>query len=291
MANNISESKAWRWVRPQVWASRIIAHLQTRAEAARGHSRAHCVAHNMKARTQACFHTKHCCLTLFFSMTRAESRLQKPSDEWVVFHSFTHSFNTLYFWCRASVTWPNVPRPTLWESIRVRWNCALQVLECSCIHHPAMYAKHHLWESWEIGACDHIKSCNLCSVTSDKKLQLLKIYNQKKKWYWLKKTGGERRRQSCERRMRLGLLLFWACRPHLAAKLSSGLQCSIQCDRPLPSACSSRHNIRKVFGVWGKKPQNKTKWMPGQENWLLCFFATLVMQESCQPPFFFKFSV
>lgn len=132
----------------------------------------------MKARTQACFHTKHCCLTLFFSMTRAESRLQKPSDEWVVFHSFTHSFNTLYFWCRASVTWPNVPRPALWESIRVRWNCALQVLECSCIHHPAMYAKHHLWESWEIGACDHIKSCNLCNVTSDKKLQLLKIYKK-----------------------------------------------------------------------------------------------------------------
>lgn len=134
----------------------------------------------MKARTQACFHTKHCCLTLFFSMTRAESRLQKPSDEWVVFHSFTHSFNTLYFWCRASVTWPIVPRPALWESSRVRWNCALQVLECSCIHHPAMYAKHPLWESWEIGACDHIKSCNLCNVTSDKKLQLLKIYNQKK---------------------------------------------------------------------------------------------------------------
>lgn len=81
--------------------------------------------------------------------------------------------------------------------------------------------------------------------------------------------------------MRLGLLLFWACRPHLAAKLSSGLQCSIQRDRPLPSACSSRHNIRKVLGVWGKKPQNKTKWM------LSLFFCHISYARIMPAPLFF----
>lgn len=232
----------------------------------------------MKARTQTCFHTKHYCLTSFFSMTRAESRLQKPSDEWVFFHSFTHSFNTLYFWCRASVTWLNVPRPALWESIWVRWNCALQVFECSCIHHPAMYAKHHLWENWEIGASDHIKTCNLCNVTSDKKLQLLKIYNQKKS-----DVGGERRRQSCERKMWLGLLLFWACRPHLSVKLSAGLQCSIQRDRPLPSACSSRHNIRKVLGVSEEK-KPKTKKMNACSGKLTSLFFCHISYARIMPP-------
>lgn len=269
-----------RLPRPQVWDSRIIAHLQTRAEAARGHSRAHCVAHNMKARTQACFHTKHCCLTLFFSMTRAESRLQKPSDEWVVFHSFTHSISDAAPRSR-DLTFHVPPYGKASESVEIAhfrfWNAVAYIIQqCTpnIICGKAGRSAHVI-----------ISSPVICAMW----LQL-KIYNQKK--VILAEETGERRRQSCETRMWLGLLLFWVCRPHLVAKLSSGLQCSIQRDRPLPSACSSRHNIRKVLGVSEeKKTQNKTKWMPGQENWLLCFFATLVMQESCQPPLSFKFSV